>query len=305
VVSFDDESKHAMEDNVNHWRGHKRSNTVESTSSDDAALPLGPGEWDEPLGVPLCVVCQNTDKMQNLERESGWKDEQFDFIGQYVRTILLKHGGSLIYTMPSAPGSLQPLIHTSLGIQSMLQKKELNYEVSNRDKTLVPANWDSWAKIRMMADNFDPEAVSKTWSIDIQNTQDSTEDESEDNAVQLYESDITNPKSTTVTQVGTASKSTTDGGIEISSKDVQTFLSEQSKILEEYKVSDRKDRMAQESKKESSRQPLLDDGRHVEEHIGPVQFNMGGIQVDAEEMVRKIKVCFRTLPLPSLASCRV
>jgi dynein light intermediate chain 1 len=305
VVSFDDESKHAMEDNVNHWRGHKRSNTVESTSSDDAALPLGPGEWDEPLGVPLCVVCQNTDKMQNLERESGWKDEQFDFIGQYVRTILLKHGGSLIYTMPSAPGSLQPLIHTSLGIQSMLQKKELNYEVSNRDKTLVPANWDSWAKIRMMADNFDPEAVSKTWSIDIQNIQDSTEDESEDNAVQLYESDITNPKSTTVTQVGTASKSTTDGGIEISSKDVQTFLSEQSKILEEYKVSDRKDRMAQESKKESSRQPLLDDGRHVEEHIGPVQFNMGGIQVDAEEMVRKIKVCSRTLPLPSLASCRV
>jgi dynein light intermediate chain 1 len=294
-----------MEDNVNHWRGHKRSNTVESTSSDDAALPLGPGEWDEPLGVPLCVVCQNTDKMQNLERESGWKDEQFDFIGQYVRTILLKHGGSLIYTMPSAPGSLQPLIHTSLGIQSMLQKKELNYEVSNRDKTLVPANWDSWAKIRMMADNFDPEAVSKTWSIDIQNTQDSTEDESEDNAVQLYESDITNPKSTTVTQVGTASKSTTDGGIEISSKDVQTFLSEQSKILEEYKVSDRKDRMAQESKKESSRQPLLDDGRHVEEHIGPVQFNMGGIQVDAEEMVRKIKVCSRALPLPSLASCRV
>lgn len=25
----------------------------------DSALPLGPGEWEEPLGLPLCVVCQN------------------------------------------------------------------------------------------------------------------------------------------------------------------------------------------------------------------------------------------------------
>jgi dynein light intermediate chain 1 len=286
VVSLDDESKNTMEDNVNHWRDRARSNTAESTGSDDAALPLGPGEWDEPLGVPLCVVCQNTDKMQQLERENGWKDEQFDFIGQYVRTILLKHGASLIYTMPSAPGSLQPLIHTSLGIQSTLQKKELSYEVSNRDKTLVPPNWDSWAKIRMMADNFDPEQVSKTWSIDIQKPADTAEEES--SAVQMYETDITNPKQSAALP-GTASKAT--NGIEVDSKDVQTFLSEQSKILEEYQISDRKDRMAQESKKDSSRQPLLDDGRHVEEHIGPVQFNMGGIQVDADDMLKKIKVC--------------
>jgi dynein light intermediate chain 1 len=286
VVSLDDESKHAMEDNVNHWRDRKRSNTVESTSSDDGALPLGPGEWDEPLGMPLCVVCQNTDKMQQLERENGWKDEQFDFIGQYVRTILLKHGGSLIYTMPSARGSLQPLIHTSLGIQSTLQKKELNYEVSNRDKTLVPPNWDSWAKIRMMADNFDPEQISKTWSSEIQTSAEAAEEEQ--SAVRLYETDIMNPKQSTALP-GIAPK--TVNGIEVDSKDVQMFLSEQSKILEEYQVSDRKDRMAQESKKES-RQPLLDDGRHVEEHIGPVQFNMGGIQVDADDMLKKIKVCF-------------
>lgn len=25
----------------------------------DGLLPLGPGEWAEPLGLPLCVVCQN------------------------------------------------------------------------------------------------------------------------------------------------------------------------------------------------------------------------------------------------------
>ncbi|KIW04582.1 uncharacterized protein PV09_04331 [Verruconis gallopava] len=298
VVSLDDESKNAMEDNVSRWRDRQRnrSNTVESTESgdaEDASLPLGPGEWDEPLGMPLCVVCQNTDKMQSLERDHGWKDEQFDYIGQYIRTILLKHGGSLIYTMPSAPGSLQPLVHSSLGITSTLlaQKKELGYEVSNRDRTLVPPNWDSWAKIRMMADNFDPEIVSKMWSVEIQKPSGSEPTgEDETNAVSMYEADITNPKANAA-MPGGMPKAGAKGVIEVESKDVQSFLAEQSKILEEFQVADRKERMAQESKKDASRLgSLLDDGgRHVEEHIGPVQFNMGGIQVDAEEMVRKIK----------------
>jgi hypothetical protein len=30
----------------------------------------------------------------------------------------------------------------------------------------------------------------------------------------------------------------------------------------------------------------------VNEHIGPVQFNMGGIQVDADDMLQRLKVCF-------------
>jgi dynein light intermediate chain 1 len=30
----------------------------------------------------------------------------------------------------------------------------------------------------------------------------------------------------------------------------------------------------------------------VLEHIGPVQFNMGGIQVDADDMVQRLKVSF-------------
>jgi dynein light intermediate chain 1, cytosolic len=32
-----------------------------------------------------------------------------------------------------------------------------------------------------------------------------------------------------------------------------------------------------------------DEGR-VNEHIGPVQFNMGGIQVDADDMLQRLKV---------------
>jgi dynein light intermediate chain 1 len=296
VVSLDTESKQAMEENVRHWRDTKRSTTLEgSTTGEDSVLPLGPGEWDEPLGVPLCLVCQNTDKMQALEKEHGWKDEQFDYVGQYVRTILLKHGGSLIYTMPSAPGSLQTLVHTSLGIQSTLQKKELKHEVSNRDKTLVPPNWDSWGKIRIMADNFDAEVISRMWSYDIQ-SQDQPELASEApqaevkgeaTAVSLYEQEIRNPKMDAILP-GFARK--TKNGIEVESEDVQTFLAEQAKILEKLQEEDKMEKANKDQKKPITSQVASDSRSHVEEHIGPIQFNMGGIQVDADYTINQIKV---------------
>jgi dynein light intermediate chain 1 len=311
IVSLDDESKHALDANLSHMRGrgHKRSNTADSNVSveGEEELPLGPGEWDEPLGVPLAVVALNTDKMGVLER-AGWNDAQFDFIGQFLRTILLKHGGSLIYTMPSSQGqgALQSLVHAGLGVRSGLVKRDSGtvYEVSRREGTLVPSNWDSWAKIRMMADQFDPEVVSKAWSTDIQaspsataGSQEPKEDESHTTAIALYESTITNPKSASSS---TTSSNNVSTALEVSSKDVQAFLGEQAKVLEEFQVSDRKERMAQESSKSNKGSSLAADGeagRHVEEHIGPVQFNMGGIQVDAEEMVRKIRVSFPTCSL--------
>jgi hypothetical protein len=36
----------------------------------------------------------------------------------------------------------------------------------------------------------------------------------------------------------------------------------------------------------------IGDEARVNEHIGPVQFNMGGIQVDADDMLQRLKVCF-------------
>jgi dynein light intermediate chain 1 len=183
-------------------------------------------------------------------------------------------------------------VHSGLGIQSLAGgKKETGnaYEVSRREGTLVPMNWDSWAKIRMMADNFDPEDISKTWSEDIRLPTPETSSETvSPTSVTTYESLITNPKSTA------AKPAQPSGTIEIDSKPVQDFLGEQSKILEEFQIGDRKERVAQDAKKDANRsqQSLLvgdESNRHVEEHIGPVQFNVGGIQVDAEEMVRGIK----------------
>jgi dynein light intermediate chain 1 len=54
-----------MEELMISWRDRGRGGNsldgvgTSSTSVGDVSLPLGPGEWQEPLGLPLCVVCQN------------------------------------------------------------------------------------------------------------------------------------------------------------------------------------------------------------------------------------------------------
>ncbi|RBQ73263.1 hypothetical protein FVER14953_03940 [Fusarium verticillioides] len=70
VLKKVDTEQHAiMEEVMSTWkergRGGATTNldgtpSATATGGDgDSALPLGPGEWEEPLGLPLCVVCQN------------------------------------------------------------------------------------------------------------------------------------------------------------------------------------------------------------------------------------------------------
>jgi dynein light intermediate chain 1 len=118
LVSLDDDTKIVMEETMTDWRDRKRGMDASSAaaggmsnSGGPVTIPLGPGEWDEGLGIPMCVVCQgvcvpyidvygteNTianqysqaDKIEKLEKDHGWHEEQFDFILQFLRTILLK-----------------------------------------------------------------------------------------------------------------------------------------------------------------------------------------------------------------------
>jgi dynein light intermediate chain 1 len=54
-----------MEEVMISWRDRGRGGNAldgggtSSTTDSDVSLPLGPGEWEEALGLPLCVVCQN------------------------------------------------------------------------------------------------------------------------------------------------------------------------------------------------------------------------------------------------------
>jgi hypothetical protein len=49
-----------MHEVMTDWTDRKRGGEAAggASSSNGTVLPPGPGEWDEGLGIPLCVVCQ-------------------------------------------------------------------------------------------------------------------------------------------------------------------------------------------------------------------------------------------------------
>lgn len=120
-MSLDDETKIVMEEVLAEWRDYRRgeygppagnADDTAVSGNGNVAVPLGSGEWDEGLGLPLCVVCQSVswirhrqgykellltlihlfqaDNIEKLEKEHGWREEEFDYILQFMRTVLLK-----------------------------------------------------------------------------------------------------------------------------------------------------------------------------------------------------------------------
>uniref|UniRef100_A0A093UU79 Cytoplasmic dynein 1 light intermediate chain 2 n=1 Tax=Talaromyces marneffei PM1 TaxID=1077442 RepID=A0A093UU79_TALMA len=253
MISLEDSTKIVMEEVMTEWKDKKRgldpnSATGVTNSGGPVSIPLGPGEWDEGLGVPLCVVCQGANKIEQLEKENGWREEEFDFILQFMRTILLKH----------------------------------------RDKVLVPANWDSWGKIRIIREGFDIEGVGDAWSIEIQESsrplvngaRQGEDAEARDaptypiaedgsSAVAIYEQTIKDPKQDSAAPG--SSVNSNRNKIEIETEDMQKFLGQQLTILDQLKAEDEKDREAKKAPKPLEMSPHLDESGHVNEHIGPVQ----------------------------------
>lgn len=205
-------------------------------------------------------------------------------------------------------GPLQSLVHASLGIHSLLKRQPLKHNVIDRDKIVVPPNWDSWAKVRVLRDGFDAEAVSTGWGIDLDHdftrarsngaggkqdghnaaaatngdehtAGDAEVDEPEGSAVVMYESQIQD-SSLDALQFAQQEKSTNK--LEVKPIDVQSFLAEQIPRLDAEKKAD--EQAGRDYQQASGPDEV------ISEHIGPVQFNMGGIQVDADNIVQRLKV---------------
>ncbi|TLD21925.1 hypothetical protein PspLS_08220 [Pyricularia sp. CBS 133598] len=352
LVSLSIEAKDAMEEVMIGWRDRGRGGASTNldgsgvataamagdggAGSDSVALPLGPGEWEDALGLPLSVVCQNADKIDSLEKRQGWKEEQFDVVMQFMRTVLLKHGASLIYTSTSVPSQLPSLIHSSLGITSLLKRQPLKHNVIDRDKIVVPPNWDSWGKIRVLRDGFDVEMVSEGWSIDLDQpfpresartpngdglhegvefsdsesddgARQSEDDQVEGSAVVLYEQKIENPSA--AAQQHAALEDRSGRRMEVDTEDHQAFLEKQYPVLDEFRKTLQKEE-DEEAATKSKRSQLQGDGpasrgyggSHghddyghspiggvLGDQIGPVQFNMGGIQMDTDAAFQSIQ----------------
>ncbi|OAA32980.1 dynein light intermediate chain [Moelleriella libera RCEF 2490] len=295
------EARNEMEEVMALWKERGRGGasvnldgtpSATGTSGDvDGLLPLGPGEWTEPLGLPLCVVCNNAQKMEFLEKNKGWKEPDFDTVLQYLRTILLRHGASLIYTSQNTPSQLPLLIHSTLGITSLLKRQPLKHNVIDRDKIVVAPNWDSWGKIRILGGTFDAEVVSKAWEEDIQ----LRPGDEASHAVAQYEEWCRDPNSGGLALIESAMDDGTS--IAVESEDPQEFLERQLKILEAFKAkTPAAGKTASSSSAANGSSPSLRragiahvEEKSVNEHIGPVQFNMGGIQVDADDMLQRLK----------------
>lgn len=65
-----------MEEVMLSWRDRGRGGHsldgggVHNSADGDVSLPLGPGEWEEGLGLPLCVVCQNVSRLKQDARKA-------------------------------------------------------------------------------------------------------------------------------------------------------------------------------------------------------------------------------------------
>ncbi|KAI8802306.1 dynein light intermediate chain-domain-containing protein [Cladochytrium replicatum] len=146
--------------------------------------PLPQGALTKNLGIPIVVVCTKSDNMIALERERDFRDDQFDFIQQTLRTICLKYGAALIYTSinkpttilnlrsyvlhrlfpPPLPSYASHLTSAAADPSSAPQQLVFPFQKSaqfiEREPILIPSGWDSWGKIKVLRDTFEVEAMS-------------------------------------------------------------------------------------------------------------------------------------------------
>ncbi|KXS12064.1 dynein light intermediate chain [Gonapodya prolifera JEL478] len=153
-----------------------------SSSGQPTLPPLPEGCLTDNLGVPIVIVCTKADSIGMLERDSDYREEQFDFIQQALRTICLKYGASLFYTSTTKPHTTAILRsyvlhrlfhhHPALSVaapSSPSSSRRLTSfpflrraQVVERDAVFVPAGWDSWGKIRVLRDGFDCALAAET-----------------------------------------------------------------------------------------------------------------------------------------------
>ena len=182
-----------------------------------------------------------------------------------------------------------------------MKKQALKHNVIDRDKVLVPPNWDSWGKIRVLREGFDVEGISKGWSNDVStvpatsmhgqsddvtHTNDVSEPSLEGTVLPIYESTIPDPQASKKASVNHKPR------IEVSVPNMQTFLASQQEYLTRLTAEEDKASGATSSLDpnfSTSRSSSAAAHDRISEQIGPVQVNMGGIQVDADDVVRKLQ----------------
>ncbi|KAN0060831.1 hypothetical protein ACQY0O_007490 [Thecaphora frezii] len=180
------------------------STLLSAALEEDDPSPLTDGMLTENWGVPIVVTCTKADLIPKLEREKDFKEEQFDYLQQVLRTVCMKYGAALFFTSHTRPqsfdilrsyllhrlftphhsanaaalGSAQPGGNgngdapatgaATLGAAGGSTEFRFPYRAitTDRDTLLVPSGWDSWGKIRALRDGFDCKGMGRGWEYD-------------------------------------------------------------------------------------------------------------------------------------------
>ncbi|KAJ1962290.1 hypothetical protein GGI12_002734 [Dipsacomyces acuminosporus] len=102
----------AAESSISSVLGNSGTGGVDvAAKTANVLLPLGKGVLEANLGIPLIVVCTKSDSMDVMERERGFKEEDFDYIQQILRAVCLRFGAALVYTTTHNTATFSTLYH--------------------------------------------------------------------------------------------------------------------------------------------------------------------------------------------------
>ncbi|CAO3703176.1 unnamed protein product [Rhizopus stolonifer] len=147
---------------------------INATShADQVILPLTTGCLTTNIGLPVIIVCSKSDAMNTLEQTHDYKEDQFDYIQQTLRSICMKYGAALFYTSSYQPYTYHHLreyiLHRLLSNQNgKTYPFRAKAQVVERDTVFVPSGWDSWGKIKVLREGFDCESISEGWDENIE-----------------------------------------------------------------------------------------------------------------------------------------
>ncbi|ANB13280.1 hypothetical protein AWJ20_1564 [Sugiyamaella lignohabitans] len=242
-------------------------------------LPLEKGQYDMPLGFDLLIGTIRSEKLSSgttLSTSSTsfprFSEDTVDYIQQFLRTVALKHGGSVVYTPYSLDipfDGLTDILSERLQIPIFSKAQKLVAPTLCRravpnivdvDRLVVPAGWDSRGKILALRDGFEIDEISDNWM-----------KLNADSSVHHYEEMVVSDSNSTSTR-----------------KEEPVTLIDFQELLRSRYIMQKKD-PGNTAAAASPQTPLR--GR-VNDNNPPKQSGtIGGIQLESvEEMVRRLKV---------------
>ncbi|XP_065164375.1 cytoplasmic dynein 1 light intermediate chain 2 isoform X2 [Atheta coriaria] len=133
----------------------KRSsrNLGDGDEDNEESIPLPEATLTNNLGLDIVVVVTKTDYMQVLEKVEDYRDEQLDFMQQWIRRFCLQYGAALFYTSAKEDKNCdllyKYLTHRIYGFPFRTPAL-----VVEKDAVFIPAGWDNMKKISILYESM-------------------------------------------------------------------------------------------------------------------------------------------------------